>query len=98
MNLLLKTWDGIGEENQALLKKSFAAGLALYIVLLVIHDLLGLNPDFTPKFVKNYAQLSAVIQNAVSEFIEEVGSQAFPAPEHSYNLKNNSLRQVKNDH
>ena len=66
--------------------------------ILVIHDLLGLNPDFTPKFVKNYAQLSAVIQNAVSEFIEEVRGQTFPAPEHSYNLKKNSLRQLKNDH
>ena len=66
--------------------------------ILVIHDLLGLNPDFTPKFVKRYAQLSAVIQNAVSEFVDEVCSETFPGPEHSYNLKKGSLKQVKNDH
>ena len=55
--------------------------------ILVTHDLLGLNPDFAPKFVKHYVQLADVIQNAVSEFISEVHSKAFPAPKHSYNLK-----------
>jgi 3-methyl-2-oxobutanoate hydroxymethyltransferase len=62
--------------------------------ILVIHDLLGLNPDFAPKFVKHYAQLSDVIQNAVGEFINEVHSKTFPGPEHSYNLKKGSLKQV----
>ena len=66
--------------------------------ILVIHDLLGLNPDFSPKFVKHYAQLADVIQNAVSEFIQEVRSEAFPGPEHSYNFKKGPLKQVKNDH
>ena len=66
--------------------------------ILVIHDLLGLNPDFSPKFVKHYAQLADVIQNAVSEFIGEVHSEAFPAPKHSYNLKKGSLKQVYDGH
>ena len=66
--------------------------------ILVIHDLLGLNPDFSPKFVKHYAQLADVIQNAVSEFIGEVHSKAFPAPKHSYNLKKGSLKQVNDGH
>ena len=66
--------------------------------ILVIHDLLGLNPDFSPKFVKHYAQLADVIQNAVSEFISEVHSKAFPAPKHSYNLKKGSLKQVNDGH
>jgi 3-methyl-2-oxobutanoate hydroxymethyltransferase len=66
--------------------------------ILVIHDLLGLNPDFSPKFVKHYAQLADVIQNAVSEFIDEVHSEDFPAPKHSYNLKKGSLKQVNDGH
>jgi 3-methyl-2-oxobutanoate hydroxymethyltransferase len=66
--------------------------------ILVIHDLLGLNPDFSPKFVKHYVQLADVIQNAVSEFIGEVHSKAFPAPKHSYNLKKGSLKQVNDGH
>ena len=65
--------------------------------ILVIHDLLGFNPDFAPKFVKRYAQLSDVIQNAVIDFIEEVQSKKFPGPEHTYNMKKGSLKQVKND-
>jgi 3-methyl-2-oxobutanoate hydroxymethyltransferase len=66
--------------------------------ILVIHDLLGLNPGFSPKFVKHYAQLADVIQNAVSEFIGEVHSEVFPAPKHSYNLTKGSLKQVNYDH
>jgi len=65
--------------------------------ILVIHDLLGFNPDFAPKFVKRYAHLSDVIQNAVIDFIEEVQSKKFPGPEHTYNMKKGSLKQVKND-
>jgi 3-methyl-2-oxobutanoate hydroxymethyltransferase len=66
--------------------------------ILVIHDLLGLNPDFSPKFVKQYAQLADVIQNVVSEFIGEVHSETFPAPKHIYNLKKGSLKQVNDGH
>jgi len=65
--------------------------------ILVIHDLLGFNPDFAPKFVKRYAHLSDVIQNAVNDFISEVQNETFPSPEHTYNLKKGSLKQVNND-
>ena len=65
--------------------------------ILVIHDLLGFNPDFAPKFVKRYAHLSDVVQNAVIDFNEEVQSEKFPGPEHPYNIKKGSLKQVKND-
>ncbi|MEE3252722.1 MAG: 3-methyl-2-oxobutanoate hydroxymethyltransferase [Nitrospinota bacterium] len=65
--------------------------------ILVIHDLLGFNPDFAPKFVKRYAHLSDVIQNAVIDFISEVQSEKFPSSEHTYNLKKGSLKQVNND-
>ncbi len=65
--------------------------------ILVTHDLLGLNPDFTPKFVKRYAHLSDVIQNAVIDFISEVQSEKFPGSEHAYNLKKGPLKQVNND-
>jgi len=65
--------------------------------ILVMHDLLGLNPEFTPKFVKRYAELSDVIQNAVTEFIDEVNSEVFPGPEHTYNLKKVALKKVNYD-
>ena len=65
--------------------------------ILVIHDMLGFNPDFAPKFVKRYAHLSDVIQNAVIDIIGEVQSEKFPGLEHTYNLKKSSLKQVNND-
>jgi 3-methyl-2-oxobutanoate hydroxymethyltransferase len=65
--------------------------------ILVVHDLLGFNPDFAPKFVKRYAHLSDVIQNAVINFIGEVQNETFPGPEHTYKLKKGSLKQVNND-
>jgi 3-methyl-2-oxobutanoate hydroxymethyltransferase len=52
--------------------------------VLVIHDLLGLNTDFKPRFVKQYAQMSELIKNAVSEFGKEVRSTQFPTQDHSF--------------
>ncbi len=52
--------------------------------VLVIHDMLGLYNDFTPKFVKQYADLRASMTVAVKDFITEVREQKFPALEHSF--------------
>jgi len=52
--------------------------------ILVIQDLLGLNSDFKPSFVKTYATLGATIQKAVKEFAFEVKSSQFPSKEHSF--------------
>jgi 3-methyl-2-oxobutanoate hydroxymethyltransferase len=64
--------------------------------ILVLHDLLGLNQDFTPKFVKQYANLNADIKQAVGSYIEEVRSGAFPSKEHSYGNEKQSLKKVDN--
>jgi 3-methyl-2-oxobutanoate hydroxymethyltransferase len=52
--------------------------------ILVIHDLLGLTERFSPKFVKQYADLRGVISQAVSAYMSEVRSGAFPLDEHSF--------------
>jgi 3-methyl-2-oxobutanoate hydroxymethyltransferase len=52
--------------------------------VLVIHDMLGLFEDFTPKFVKRYADLKAVMTEAVESFIKDVREQQFPGEEHSF--------------
>jgi 3-methyl-2-oxobutanoate hydroxymethyltransferase len=52
--------------------------------VLVIYDLLGLNNDFKPRFVKHYASLEDVVTDALSNYREEVESRAFPAEEHSF--------------
>jgi 3-methyl-2-oxobutanoate hydroxymethyltransferase len=52
--------------------------------VLVIHDMLGLFDDFTPKFVKRYADLKSIMTGAVESFIKEVREQKFPGEEHSF--------------
>jgi 3-methyl-2-oxobutanoate hydroxymethyltransferase len=51
--------------------------------VLVMHDMLGLN-DWTPSFVKQYADLGAVAAKAARAYADDVVAQKFPAPEHGY--------------
>jgi len=52
--------------------------------VLVTLDLLGMFERFVPKFVKRYAHLAPLVEEAVKAYIEEVKSGAFPAKEHVY--------------
>lgn len=52
--------------------------------VLVLHDLLGLNEDFRPKFLKRYAELGPAVRQAVAQFGEEVRSGRYPDAEHSH--------------
>ncbi len=52
--------------------------------VLVCYDLLGLDAQFAPKFVKRYAALHAQVADATRAYVDEVKSGAFPAAEHCY--------------
>jgi 3-methyl-2-oxobutanoate hydroxymethyltransferase len=52
--------------------------------VLVTPDLLGLFDRFVPKFVKRYAHLAPLIEEAVNAYIEEVKAGTFPSEEHIY--------------
>lgn len=52
--------------------------------VLVIDDLLGLNQEFKPRFVKYYADLAGEISRAVASFSADVKSQKFPAKENLF--------------
>mgnify|MGYP001810329098 CR=1 FL=1 len=54
--------------------------------VLVTEDVLGLFADFTPKFVKRYADLSIPVAEAAAAYAAEVKSRAFPGPEHCFGL------------
>jgi 3-methyl-2-oxobutanoate hydroxymethyltransferase len=62
--------------------------------VLVINDLLGLFDGYRPKFVKQYVNLSAIILEAVQSFKNEVGQGKFPAPEHSFAIKEEELKKI----
>ena len=54
--------------------------------VLVTHDLLGLFDRFTPRFVKQYANLHGEMQRAFSEYIREVSAGTFPSAEHTVEM------------
>jgi 3-methyl-2-oxobutanoate hydroxymethyltransferase len=51
--------------------------------VLVVYDLLGFNPTFKPRFVKNYANFYDQAQTAFAQYIKEVQEGTFPGEEHS---------------
>src|SRR6266850_401889 len=55
--------------------------------VLVIYDLLGMNPDFSPKFVKKYLDLGVLIRDAVGRYNDDVKHGTFPGPEHSFSAE-----------
>jgi 3-methyl-2-oxobutanoate hydroxymethyltransferase len=52
--------------------------------VLVLHDMLGLNPEFSPKFLRRYADLAATVRDAADRFAADVRSGRYPGPEHSF--------------
>jgi 3-methyl-2-oxobutanoate hydroxymethyltransferase len=63
--------------------------------VLVLHDMVGLFKRFTPKFVKVYADLYSTQINAVKEYISDVRETKFPADEHSFNMKEEVVIELK---
>ncbi len=52
--------------------------------VLVMHDMLGINQGFSPKFLRRYADLSTVINSAVSRYIDDVKTADFPNASEQY--------------
>ena len=63
--------------------------------ILVIHDLLGLNPNFSPRFVKRYANLSSEIRKAVGHFSRDVRAGRFPSKSHAFRMSSEELRRFR---
>ncbi len=63
--------------------------------VLVTEDILGLFSDFTPKFVKRYANLGDAVSEAVGQYADEVRTRQFPTDEHCFGIaKKGKLRAV----
>jgi 3-methyl-2-oxobutanoate hydroxymethyltransferase len=52
--------------------------------VLVLHDMLGLNEGFNPKFLKRYAELGEAVRAAVRAYAAEVREGSYPGPAHSF--------------
>ncbi len=63
---------------------------------LVTDDLMGYMPDFSPKFVKKYADMRGFFTAGIKAFVDDVAGGTFPDEAHSYNVADDSyLEQVK---
>ena len=52
--------------------------------VLVMHDMLGMNMTFNPRFLRRYSNLSEIVNNAVSNYINDVKNNSFPNIDEEY--------------
>lgn len=52
--------------------------------VLVMHDMLGINQGFSPRFLRRYADLATIMHDAIGHYVDDVKSGSFPTPEESY--------------
>lgn len=62
--------------------------------VLVYQDMLGMFSDFTPKFVKRYADIGEIMTEAFKKYDEEVKSTAFPSAEHTYKIDDEVIEKL----
>lgn len=54
--------------------------------VLVYADMLGMFSDFTPKFVRKFANVGEMMKEGFTQYIQAVADGSFPAPEHAYTI------------
>lgn len=59
--------------------------------VLVVHDMLGLFSDFTPKFVKQYANLKEIISESIKTYTQDVRNGTFPEDIHTFKDTNHII-------
>ena len=62
--------------------------------VLVTQDMLGMYTDFTPKFVKQYANINEDIIKAVKSYSDEIKSGEFPSEKHSFTMDEEKLKRL----
>lgn len=83
------------EKIPAQLAASVASQLAIPVIgigagpgvdgqVLVTHDMLGINQDFSPRFIRHYAKLHEVMTQAFEKYVADVKASAFPTDDESY--------------
>ena len=64
--------------------------------LVISHDMLGLFVgDVDPKFVKKYANLSKIIKDTFTSYIDDINNNEFPKEEHLYSIDGEDLKKIQ---
>lgn len=62
--------------------------------VLVYQDALAIFSDFTPKFVKKFADVGALMREGISAYIEETKAGTFPAQEHTFKIEDEVIEKL----
>ncbi|MGN0484828.1 MAG: 3-methyl-2-oxobutanoate hydroxymethyltransferase [Lachnospiraceae bacterium] len=62
--------------------------------VLVYQDMLGMFDDFTPKFVRRFANVGEIMKQAFHDYIEAVEDKSFPAAEHTYKIDDDIIEKL----
>lgn len=71
-------------ENVSIPTIGIGAGNHVDGQVLVVHDMLGINKDFSPRFLRRYADLFNTISDATKAYIKDVKSKDFPNEDECY--------------
>jgi Ketopantoate hydroxymethyltransferase len=52
--------------------------------VLVLHDMLGLNKGFKPRFLRRYGELGQLANDAIAQYVTDVRAKTFPSKDESY--------------
>ena len=83
------------EKIPAVLGKEVAESLSIPVIgigagngvdgqVLVVHDMLGISQEFSPRFLRRYLDLASEIKSAVGKYVEDVKSRDFPNDKEQY--------------
>lgn len=63
--------------------------------ILVYQDMLGMFSDFTPKFVKKFANIGDIMTEGIKNYIKEVNEGIFPAKEHGFSIDEDIINKLQ---
>jgi 3-methyl-2-oxobutanoate hydroxymethyltransferase len=76
----------ITERAENCIIMSLGSGPHAHGQLLIYHDMFGLYPKFKPRMAKVFAQAGKLIQDGLSQYVEEVKNKQFPQPENWFGM------------
>jgi 3-methyl-2-oxobutanoate hydroxymethyltransferase len=62
--------------------------------LVIVHDMVGYFAAFRPKFVRQYCDLTSILDEAFRKYIHDVKTRDFPQPEHCYKMSKEELEKL----
>ncbi len=85
---------GLITEKLSIPTIGIGAGNACDGQVLVYQDMLGMFSDYTPKFVKRFANVGDIMKQAFRDYIDSVADMSFPAAEHSYAIDDDVIEKL----